>query len=130
MIRIRLISVMVDDQAKARDFYTRKLGFAIKHDEPIGDDFWLTVTAADDPDGIELLLEPNHGVAEAAPFQRAVRAKGLPIAVFAVDDLDAEYRRLKELGVAFRSEPTRPESGPAMVLLDDTCGNLIQLYQL
>jgi catechol 2,3-dioxygenase-like lactoylglutathione lyase family enzyme len=130
MIRIRLTSVLVDDQAKARDFYTKVLGFTIRHDEPIGDDFWLTVTAADDPGGVELLLEPNGGIAEAPVFQRALYEAGIPITAFGVDDLDAEYRRLAGLGVQFRGEPSRPESGPATVRLDDTCGNLIQLYQL
>ena len=129
MIRIRLTSVMVDDQAKARDFYTLMLGFRVKHDIPLGDASWLTVTAADDPDGTELLLEPNSGIAEAAVFQRALFDAGIPITAFAADDLDAEYRRLRELGVATRGEPTRPEQGPATLLLEDGCGNLIQLFQ-
>ena len=129
MIRIRLTGVMVDDQAKARDFYTRVLGFRIKHDVPLGEFAWLTVTAAGEPDGPELLLEPNSGIAEAAPFQRALHEAGIPIAAFAADDLDSEYRRLKELGVRLAGEPTRPEAGPATLRLDDTCGNWIQLFQ-
>jgi catechol 2,3-dioxygenase-like lactoylglutathione lyase family enzyme len=129
MIRIRLVSVMVDDQAKARDFYTGLLGLRIRHDVPLGEFAWLTLTAADEPEGTELLLEPNSGIAEAATFQKALHAAGIPIAAFAADDLDAEYRRLKELGATLRGEPSRPETGPATLLLDDSCGNWIQLYQ-
>lgn len=129
MIRIRLTSVMVDDQARARDFYTRMLGFRIKHDVPLGDYAWLTVTAAEEPDGTELLLEPNSGIAEAATFQKALYEAGIPIAAFAADDLDAEYRRLRALGVRLAGEPTRPETGPATLRLDDGCGNWIQLFQ-
>jgi catechol 2,3-dioxygenase-like lactoylglutathione lyase family enzyme len=129
MIRIRLTSVMVDDQAKARDFYTRVLGFRLKHDIPMGEASWLTVTAADEPGGTELLLEPNSGIAEAALFQLALFDAGIPITAFAADDLDAEYRRLRDLGVAMRGEPTKPETGPATLLLEDGCGNLIQLFQ-
>jgi catechol 2,3-dioxygenase-like lactoylglutathione lyase family enzyme len=130
MIRIKLTSVMVDDQAKAREFYTRRLGFTVKHDIPMGEHFWLTVTAADDPDGTELLLEPNSGIPEAPVFQKAVYDSGIPITAFAADDLDAEYRRLKDAGVKLRGEPSRPESGPATLLLEDGCGNLIQLFQV
>lgn len=133
MIRIMLTSVMVDDQAKARDFYTRVLGFVVKHDVPIGEDFWLTVTAAGDPAGTELLLEPNKGLPEAPVFQRALYDAGIPITAFAVDDIEAEYARLKALDVAFRGPPTKPgaDSGtePATAMLEDGCGNLLQLYQ-
>lgn len=129
MIRISLASVMVDDQAKARDVYTRVLGFRVKHDMPLGDYAWLTVTAADDPDGTELLLEPNVGIAEAATFQKALYDAGIPIALFAADDLDSEHARLKAAGATLRGEPSRPEHGPATLLLDDGCGNLISLYQ-
>ena len=129
MIRIKLNSVMVDDQARARDFYTRILGFRIKHDIPMGEFSWLTVTAADDPDGTELLLEPNSGLPEAAVFQKAVYDAGMPVTLFAVDDLDSEYERLKSLDAPLRGEPVRPAQGPALLLLEDRCGNLIQLYQ-
>jgi catechol 2,3-dioxygenase-like lactoylglutathione lyase family enzyme len=130
MIRVKLSSVMVDDQARARDFYTRVLGFRLKHDIPLGDAFWLTATAADDPDGTELLLEPNSGLAEAPAFQKALHDAGIPATALAVDDIDAEYERLKALGVAFRGEVSRPEGAPAHVAFDDTCGNWIQLYQV
>jgi len=129
MIRIKLMSVMVDDQAKALDFYTRVLGFRTKHDLPLGEYRWLTVTNSDDPEGTELLLEPNSGIAEAAVFQKALYDAGIPIILFAADDLDAEYRRLKTLGAPLRGEPTRPESGPATLLVEDGCGNLVRLFQ-
>jgi catechol 2,3-dioxygenase-like lactoylglutathione lyase family enzyme len=130
MIRIKLTSVLVDDQAKAEHFYTTVLGFQKKHDIPLGDARWLTVVSPAEPDGTELLLEPLGGVAEAAGFQEALFNAGIPITAFAVDDLDAEYQRLQALGVQFRGAPSRPEVGPATVELNDTCGNLIQLFQV
>jgi catechol 2,3-dioxygenase-like lactoylglutathione lyase family enzyme len=129
MIRITLTSVMVDDQAKALDFYTRVLGFTLKRDIPMGHARWLTVVTADQPDGTELLLEPMGGLAEAAAFQKALFNAGIPITAFAVDDLEAEYKRLQALGVELRGEPSKPDVGPATVVLNDTCGNLIQLFQ-
>ena len=130
MIRIRLTSVMVDDQAKARDFYTNMLGFRLKHDLPMGEAFWLTVTAADEPDGTELLLEPTTGLAAAPIFQKALYDAGIPATAFGVDDIEAEYDRLVAIGVRFRGRPWKPESGPATATLEDGCGNLIQLYQI
>jgi catechol 2,3-dioxygenase-like lactoylglutathione lyase family enzyme len=130
MIRIKLTSVMVDDQAKALDFYTRVLGFVLKHDLPMGGPRWLTVVTADDPDGTELLLEPMSGLAEAPGFQKALFNAGIPATAFGVDDIDAEYARMKALGAKFRGEPSKPASGPAIVAVEDTCGNLIQLFQL
>ena len=130
MIRIRLTSVMVDDQAKARDFYTNVLGFRLKHDLPMGDAFWLTVTAADDPDGTELLLEPTTGLAAAPIFQKALYDAGIPATAFGVDDVEAEYDRLTAMGVRFRGRPWKPEAGPATATLEDGCGNLIRLPAL
>ena len=130
MIRIRLNSVMVDDQAKAREFYTNILGFRIRHDIDMGGAFWLTVTAADDPDGTELLLEPNSGLAEAPVFQKALYDSHIPATALAADDLDSEYERLRALGVAFRAPPARLPDGTAIAAFDDTCGNWIQLYQV
>jgi catechol 2,3-dioxygenase-like lactoylglutathione lyase family enzyme len=122
-MRIHITSVFVDDQQKALEFYTGKLGFVVKNDVPLGQDRWLTVTAADDADGVELLLEPSRHPA-APPFQQALAADGIPFTSFAVDDCRAEYERLRDLGVSFTQEPA--EMGPmVMAVLDDTCGNLI-----
>ncbi|MCC6495474.1 MAG: VOC family protein [Propionibacteriaceae bacterium] len=129
--RITLTSVMVDDQAKAHRFYTEKLGFVTGQDVPVGEARWLTVVSPEAPDEVELLLEPRdnpvlNGAAET--FQLALVENGSPATAFAVDDLQAEYERLKSLGVRFTMEPT--QAGPVSVaILDDTCGNLIQLFQ-
>lgn len=115
----------MDDQAKAKEFYTRILGFVIKHDVPMGEFSWLTLTAPDAPEGPELLLEPsNH---RAVPgFKRALVQDGIPCASFTVDDVHAEFERLRALGVRFTQPPTA--MGPVTTaVFDDTCGNLIQL---
>lgn len=125
MIRINVTSVLVDDQDKALDFYTDQLGFQVKNDIPVGEFRWLTVTSPADPDGPELLLEPDNHPA-ARPFKRALVEDGIPFTSFAVDDAQAEYERLSSLGVRFTQEPlTMGEV--TTVVLDDTCGNLIQL---
>lgn len=124
-MRINLASVPVDDQEKALRFYTEKLGFVKKHDVPLGEDRWLTVVSPQDPDGTELLLEPS-GHPAVKPFKDALVADGIPYTSFAVDDVNAEYERLRGLGVRFTQEPT--EMGPVTTaVLDDTCGNLIQI---
>ncbi|WP_285789321.1 VOC family protein [Micromonospora sp. NBRC 101691] len=124
-MRINVTSVIVDDQAKALAFYTEKLGFIKKTDVPAGEARWLTVVSPADPDGVELLLEPE-GHPAAAPFKNALVADGIPYTAFAVDDVYAEVERLKGLGVEFTQEAT--DLGPVVVaVLDDTCGNLIQL---
>ncbi|GII80111.1 hypothetical protein Sru01_50930 [Sphaerisporangium rufum] len=126
-MKIHLTNVMVDDQEKARRFYTEVLGFQQKHDIPIGEHRWLTVVSPQDPDGTELLLEPDEHPA-AKPFKKALVADGIPAAAFMVDDVRAEYERLRGLGVEFAQQPT--EMGPVItVVLDDTCGNLVQLAQ-
>lgn len=130
MIRIKLTSVMVDNQCKAEKFYTEVLGFQKKQDIPMGEARWLTVVSPAEPDGTELLLEPMGGLAEASGFQKALYAAGIPATAFAVDNIDAEYERMKALGVQFRGEPSKPEAGPSTLLLEDTCGNLIQLFQI
>ncbi len=125
MIRINITSVFVDDQAKALAFYTDKLGFLKKNDVPLGEARWLTVVSPADPDGVELLLEPD-GHPAARPFKDAIAADGIPYTSFAVDDVFAEVERLKGLGVTFTQEPT--DMGPVVTaVLDDTCGNLIQI---
>ncbi|WP_329491564.1 VOC family protein [Kitasatospora sp. NBC_01246] len=124
-MRIHLTSVFVDDQAEALRFYTEVLGFVTKHDIPFGQDRWLTVVSAEDPGGTELLLEPS-GHPAVRPYRTALVEDGIPAASFAVDDVPAEYERLRALGVRFTQEPQ--EMGPVTTaVLDDTCGNLIQL---
>ena len=124
-IRINLTSVFVDDQAKALEFYTDKLGFVAKTEVPVGEYRWLTVVSAEDPDGTELLLEPDQHPAAKA-YTAALAADGIPSASFAVDDVAATYADLSSRGVTFTQQPTA--MGPVVTaVLDDTCGNLIQL---
>lgn len=124
-MRIALTTVFVDDQEAAEHFYTDVLGFKLHHKVPIGDDFWLTVVSPEDPNGPELLLEPSSHPA-VQPFRDALVADGIPFAQFTVDDVRAEYERLRERGVSFVQPPA--DMGTAVVaVLDDTCGNLIQL---
>lgn len=126
-MRIALTSVFVDDQRAALEFYTGVLGFVKHHDVPIGEDAWLTVVSPQAPDGPELLLEPARHPA-VKPYRDALRSDGIPLAQFAVDDVDAEYTRLGELGVTFTVPPT--DVGTAIIaVFDDTCGNLIQIMQ-
>ena len=127
-MRIVVTSVLVDDQEKALRFYTDVLGFEVKNDIPMGEARWLTVVSPQDPDGTELLLEPDSHPA-AGPFKDALVADGLPATSFAVDDVNAEFHRLQGLGVRFLQEPL--EAGPVTTaVLDDTCGNLIQIAQM
>lgn len=127
-MRIYVASVFVDDQSKALDFYTRMLGFKVKHDVPLGEHRWLTVVSPEDPEGTELLLEPSEHPA-AKPYKAALVEDGIPATSFKVDDVDSEYDRLVSLGVSFTQKPM--DAGPVrMVVLDDTCGNLIQLIQM
>jgi catechol 2,3-dioxygenase-like lactoylglutathione lyase family enzyme len=124
-MRINVTSVLVDDQEKALRFYTDVLGFVKKTDLPAGEARWLTVVSPEAPDGVELLLEPDSHPA-ARPFKDALVADGIPFTSFAVDDVQAEYERLKGLGVNFVQEPS--EMGPVTTaVFDDTCGNLIQI---
>jgi len=123
--KINVTSVLVDDQAKALEFYTGKLGFVLKTDMPAGDFRWLTVVGAAEPDGVELLLEPDEHAA-AKVFKRALFDDGIPYTSFEVEDVVALHKELAAQGVRFTQEPT--EMGPFLaVTLDDTCGNLIQL---
>ena len=124
-MKITLTSVLVDDQAKALDFYTNVLGFRMKTDMPLGEHRWLTVVSADDPNGVELVLEPDEHPA-AKPFKAALVEDGIPFTSFAVEDVGREYERLRGLGVRFTQEPTA--MGPVTTaVLDDTCGNLVQI---
>ena len=127
-MRINVTSVMVDDQDKALRFYTDVLGFQKKTEIPLGGASWLTVVSPDEPDGVELSLEPDSHPA-ARPFKEALVADGIPFTSFAVDDVAAEYERLRGLGVTFTQPPTA--MGPVTTaIFDDTCGNLIQIAQM
>jgi catechol 2,3-dioxygenase-like lactoylglutathione lyase family enzyme len=125
-MRIRLTSVLVGDQEAAHRFYTGVLGFATKHDVPMGDgNRWLTVVSPEEPEGPELLLEPVS-FAPARTYQRALLEAGIPAASFTVDDIEGEHARLVAAGVTFRSGPTN--LGPVTIAtFEDGCGNLIQL---
>lgn len=126
-MRMVVMSVMVDNQDKALEFYTAKLGFVKKMEIPMGEAKWLTVVSAADPDGMELSLEPDSHPA-AGPFKKALVEDGIPFTSFGVDDLQAEYERLSAAGVRFTQPPV--DMGPVKTaVLDDTCGNLIQLAQ-
>ena len=126
-MRIKLNSIIVDNQEQALRFYTEVLGFNVKMDIPAGEFRWLTVVSPDEPDGTELLLEPNANEA-AATFQCAMYEQGIPLSSFAVDDIEAEHARLKSLGVKFTTQPT-DVGGAVVAAFDDTCGNLIQISQ-
>ena len=124
-MRIKVTSVFVDDQDKALKFYTDVLGFMKKTEIPLGEHSWLTVVSPDDPDGIELLLEPD-GHPAVGPFRDALVSDGIPMASFTVDDVRAETERLRQRGVFFTQEPL--QHGPiTTAVFDDTCGNLIQI---
>jgi len=126
-MRIVLSSIFVDDQEKALRFYTEKLGFVKKTEVPLGEVRWLTVVAPSDPDGPELLLEPDTHPA-VGPFKRVLVEDGIPFNSFAVEDVGAEYERLKAAGVEF-TQPPVAMGVVTTAVLDDTCGNLIQLAQ-
>jgi catechol 2,3-dioxygenase-like lactoylglutathione lyase family enzyme len=127
MIRVKLMSILVNDQDRARRFYSDVLGFRIKHDLPCGDAAWLTLVAPDDAEGVELLLEPA-GHPAAAALQQALYNDGIPLAQLYTGDIAAEFHRLTAKGVAFRGEPKA--MGPTKFAdFDDTCGNLIRLLQ-
>ncbi|MGO2069337.1 VOC family protein [Glutamicibacter arilaitensis] len=124
-MRIYMTSVFVDDQKLAKNFYTKILGFKVKNDIPMGEFSWLTLVSSQEEQGTELLLEPSAHPA-VGPYRDALKADGIPAASFAVEDVQAEYERLSELGVQFTQEPM--DAGPVMVAtFDDTCGNLIQI---
>ncbi len=126
-MKIQLTSVLVNDQDQALRFYTEVLGFVKKTEIPMGEYRWLTVVSPESPDGPELVLEPT-AFPPAAAYQKALFDAGIPAAAFAVDDIEQEFLRLTKLGVKFRGAPA--QAGPVtLALLEDTCGNVIQLYQ-
>ena len=128
-MKISLASVSVADQQTALDFYTEKLGFVKKSDVPLGKNRWLTVVSADDENGPELVLEPNADYPAMKALKEALVKDGIPFTAFEVDDLDTEYRRMVDLGVLFVGEPI-DGPGARYAVLDDTCGNLIQIYEI
>ena len=126
-MRIKLTSIMVDDQDKALKFYTDVFGFVKKHDIPVGEYRWITVLSPENSAEVELALEPNANPV-GRTFQEGLFKQGIPATAFEVDNVEQEYRRLKALGVVFTQEPVR--HGPVTIAVcADTCGNLIQLYQ-
>ncbi len=131
-MKITLTSILVDDQQKALEFYTEKLRFVKKMDIPMGDARWLTVVSPSDPNGPQLVLEPDWNPTlqgAAQNFKKTLVEKGIPYTAFAVENIAGEYERLKGMGVIFTKTPTA--SGPTTVaIFDDTCGNLIQMYEL
>ncbi len=126
-MKIKLTSVFVDDQDKALDFYTKVLGLQKKHDIPVGKFKWLTVVSPEEPNGTELVLEPNDNPA-AKTFQQAIYQQAIPAALLFVDDIQQEYEKLKKRGAKFTMEPTKVP-GSSIAVFDDTCGNLIQIVQ-
>lgn len=126
-MKIKLSSVFVDDQDEALRFYTEVLGFVKKTDMPVGEARWLTVVSPEGPNDLELLLEPNDNPAAKA-FQKAIHDQRIPLTAFAVDDIQKEYEQLKKLGVVFTQDPAKTSTATVAVF-DDTCGNLIMIYQ-
>lgn len=124
-MRINLASILVDDQAKALQFYTEVLGFLEKTNVPVGESRWITVVSSEQPDGTELVLEPDSHPA-VRPFKAALVADGIPYTSFAVDNVEVEYERLSGLGVRFTQSPVNVGT-VTIAVFDDTCGNLIQI---
>ena len=129
-MKIKLTSVSIDDYDKALKFYTEVMGFQLKRDMPLGDGArWITVVSPEEPDGVELLLEPNASYPAMKALKESLVRDGLPYTAFQVNNIQEEYERMKNLGVQFTMEPTNMGVTTAAVL-DDTCGNLIQIYQM
>lgn len=130
MIKIKLTSVSIDDYDKALNFYTNILGFEKKHDIALGNgDRWITVVSPADPNGTELLLEPNAEYPAMKAYKKSLVADGIPFTAFEVDDIQAEHDRMKALDVTFTMEPTNVGDS-TIAAFDDTCGNLIQIYEV
>ena len=126
-MRLKFTSVFVANQDQALKFYTEILGFVKKTDISVGEYRWLTVVSPEEPEGTELLLEPNNNPT-AKTYQKALYEQGVPLTVFVVDDIQKEYERMKKLGVKFSQEPTRIKP-TTFAVFEDTCGNLIQIVQ-
>ena len=129
-MKIKLASVSIDDYDKAVKFYTEALGFILKRDIPLGNDArWITVVSPDDPNGVELVLEPNASYPAMKALKESLVRDGIPFTAFEVNNIQKEYERMKKLGVEFTMEPTNMGTTTAAIF-DDTCGNLIQIYQI
>jgi predicted enzyme related to lactoylglutathione lyase len=129
-MKIKLNSVSIDDYDKALKFYTEMLGFVKKHDIPLGGDArWITVVSPEEPNGTELLLEPNAGYPAMKALKESLVRDGIPFTAFQVNDIQYEYERMRNLGVEFTAEPTNVGSS-TIAVFNDTCGNLIQIYQI
>ncbi len=128
-MRVRLNSIVVDDQEKALKFYTDVLGFVKKTDIPAGGGRWITVVPPDEPDGPELVLEPS-GYDFATAYRRSLYERGIPFTALASDDVQAEYEKLQARGVVFQSPPSKVEGFPPIATFDDTCGNYIMMYEI
>ena len=130
MIKIKLTSVSIDDYDKALKFYTEVMGFVKKQDMLLGEGArWITVVSPEEPNGTELLLEPNASYPAMKAFKESLVKDGIPFTAFQVDDVQQEYERMKEHGVEFTMEPTNMGMSTAAIF-DDTCGNLIEIYQI
>ncbi|MFD2936595.1 VOC family protein [Spirosoma flavum] len=127
-MKLKVTSILVDDQDKALKFYTEILGFIKKIEIPMGDHKWLTIVSNEEKDGIELLLEPMAFL-PAKVYQKALFDAGIPLVVFNVDDIQKEYERLEKVGVVFSVQPT-PMGPVILAVFDDTCGNNIQIVQI
>ena len=129
-MKIKLASIPINDYEKALKFYTEVMGFVKKHDIPLGEGArWITVVSPEEPNGTELLLEPNADYPAMKALKESLVKDGIPFTAFLVNDVQQEYERMRGLGVEFTMEPTNMGMTTAAVL-DDTCGNLIQIYQL
>jgi predicted enzyme related to lactoylglutathione lyase len=130
MMKIRLTSVSIDDYDKALKFYTEIVGFVKKQDFSLGEGArWITVVSPEEPNGTELLLEPNAGYPAMKALKESLIKDGIPYTAFLVNDVQQEYERMKDLGVEFTMEPTNMGMSTAAIF-DDTCGNLIEIYQM
>ena len=127
-MKIKLASIPISDQEKALKFYTEKLGFVKKQDIPLGDARWLTVVSPEEPDGTELLLEPNADYPAMKALKESLASDGIPFTAFQADDIQKEYERLRDMGVKFTQKPIK-SGGVIQAVFDDTCGNLIMIYQ-
>jgi catechol 2,3-dioxygenase-like lactoylglutathione lyase family enzyme len=130
MIKIKLTSVSIDDYDKALKFYTEVMGFQLKRDIPLGEGArWITVVSPEEPNGTELLLEPNASYPAMKALKESLVKDGIPFTAFQVNNVQEEYERMRERGVEFTMEPTNMGMTTAAIF-DDTCGNLIEIYQM